>query len=152
MKVQNTLLPNYWYPDNLLMTQFGKQIQSQQVPGWGAYYLDYKALKKIISSLTSSQIPSNDAVRPGDLLNLANGSLRLEDNAQTQTVHPAAGLPDGFSTATLSVYPGQEHDPPGAGSVFHAHKAAFFFKLERELEKARQIIMSASGFYLRSNP
>ncbi|CAE6400486.1 unnamed protein product [Rhizoctonia solani] len=114
--------------------KFGKQIQSQQIPGWGAYYLDYKALKKIISSLASSQISSYDAVRPTDLLNLATRPVQIENAPPTEV---AAELPEGFSTAALSLYPGQEHDPPGAGSVFHAHKAAFFFKLERELEKAR---------------
>lgn len=131
------------------MGQFGKQIQSQQVPGWGAYYLDYKALKKIISSLASSQLPSGNTVRPSDLLNLANSNLQFENSPQTQTFHPINELPEGFSTTSLTLYPGQEHDPPGAGSVFHAHKAAFFFKLERELEKARQIIFIISYVHLR---
>lgn len=27
--------------------QFGKQIQSQQTPGWGSFYADYKGLKKV---------------------------------------------------------------------------------------------------------
>ncbi|CAE6456539.1 unnamed protein product [Rhizoctonia solani] len=116
------------------MPQFGKQIQSQQIPGWGAYYLDYKALKKIISSLASSQISSHNAVRPTDLLNLANRTVQIEN---APPVEAASELPKEFSTTALSLYPGQEHDPPGAGSVFQAHKAAFFFKLERELEKAR---------------
>ncbi|KAF8741661.1 Glycerophosphoryl diester phosphodiesterase family, partial [Rhizoctonia solani] len=132
-RLQNaTALPTG--PDNISMAQFGKQIQSQQIPGWGAYYLDYKALKKIISSLASSQISQYDAVRPTDLLNLASQPVQIENTPPTEV---ASELPDGFSTTTLSLYPGQEHDPPGAGNVFHAHKAAFFFKLERELEKAR---------------
>ncbi|CUA76849.1 hypothetical protein RSOLAG22IIIB_02325 [Rhizoctonia solani] len=114
--------------------KFGKQIQSQQIPGWGAYYLDYKALKKIISSLASSQIPSHDSIRPTDLLNLSTRPVQIEDPPSAEAT---SELPEGFSTTALSLYPGQEHDPPGAGSVFHAHKAAFFFKLERELEKAR---------------
>ena len=28
-------------------SQFGKQILSQQISGWSAYYLDYKFLKKV---------------------------------------------------------------------------------------------------------
>ncbi|ELU41829.1 cyclin-dependent protein kinase inhibitor [Rhizoctonia solani AG-1 IA] len=144
-----TLLPaRIWHPDNISMAQFGKQIQSQQIPGWGAYYLDYKALKKIISSLASSQISQYDAVRPTDLLNLASQPVQIENVPPTEV---ASELPDGFSTTTLSLYPGQEHDPPGAGNVFHAHKAAFFFKLERELEKARRgtlLGVQINSFYL----
>ncbi|KAJ7781570.1 cyclin-dependent protein kinase inhibitor [Mycena metata] len=47
-------------PVTLLPTRFGKQIQAQQVPGWSAYYLDYKFLKKIISSLTAHR-PASEA-------------------------------------------------------------------------------------------
>lgn len=117
------------------MPQFGKQIQSQQIPGWGAYYLDYKALKKIISSLASSQSPSSTAIRPNDLF----GLVRVDSQAEVPIVAPPTEtpteVPAGFSPAALSLFPGQDHDPPSAGSVFHAHKASFFFKLERELEK-----------------
>ncbi|KEP54101.1 cyclin-dependent kinase inhibitor [Rhizoctonia solani 123E] len=122
--------------------KFGKQIQSQQIPGWGAYYLDYKALKKIISSLASSQIPLHEAIRPTDLLNLANRPVQIENTHPTDT---ASDLPEGFSTTALSLYPGQEHDPPGAGSIFHTHKAAFFFKLERELEKINSFYLLKEG-------
>ncbi|CEL57861.1 Ankyrin repeat protein nuc-2 OS=Neurospora crassa (strain ATCC 24698 / 74-OR23-1A / CBS 708,71 / DSM 1257 / FGSC 987) GN=nuc-2 PE=4 SV=2 [Rhizoctonia solani AG-1 IB] len=122
--------------------KFGKQIQSQQIPGWGPYYLDYKALKKIISSLASSQISSYDAVRPTDLLNLANRAIQVENVPPTEVT---SELPEGFSTTALSLYPGQEHDPPGAGNVFHTHKAAFFFKLERELEKINSFYLLKEG-------
>ncbi|KAG8744853.1 ubiquitin-protein ligase peroxin 12 [Ceratobasidium sp. 414] len=134
------------------MVQFGKQIQSQQIPGWGAYYLDYKALKKIISSLAASQAsqaPSSSAIRPNDLFGITQPDPRVE--TQAPTADSAVVIPTGFSTDNLSLFPGQDHDPPGAGSVFHAHKAAFFFKLERELEKVR-IIASSIDDYLRSNP
>ncbi|KAJ1311286.1 hypothetical protein OPQ81_009784 [Rhizoctonia solani] len=122
--------------------KFGKQIQSQQIPGWGAYYLDYKALKKIISSLAASQITPHDAIRPTDLLNLPNQTAPIDSAPSTEA---APELPEGFSTTALSLYPGQEHDPPGAGSVFHAHKAAFFFKLERELEKINSFYLLKEG-------
>ncbi|KAG9127853.1 hypothetical protein FRC07_008299 [Ceratobasidium sp. 392] len=120
------------------MVQFGKQIQSQQIPGWGAYYLDYKALKKVISSLAASQTPQGplgSAIRPNDLFNVPQPSISTETTNQVPVAEPAVEIPAGFSIDNLSLFPGQDHDPPGAGSVFHAHKAAFFFKLERELEK-----------------
>ncbi|QRV91468.1 cyclin-dependent kinase inhibitor [Ceratobasidium sp. AG-Ba] len=56
--------------------KFGKQIQSQQIPGWGPYYLDYKALKKIISSLAASQAPA--AMRPNDLFGLVRPSPSID--------------------------------------------------------------------------
>ncbi|KAG8710342.1 ubiquitin-protein ligase peroxin 12 [Ceratobasidium sp. 394] len=118
--------------------KFGKQIQSQQIPGWEAYYLDYKALKKIISSLAASQasqVPSSSAIRPSDLFGVARPDPRAEAPNQAPIVDPAVAIPTGFSIDNLSLFPGQDHDPPSAGSAFHAHKAAFFFKLERELEK-----------------
>ncbi|KAI0375722.1 hypothetical protein BV20DRAFT_976261 [Pilatotrama ljubarskyi] len=89
--------------------QFGKQIQAEQVPGWSAYYLDYKALKKIISSLAANRPPSDAA------------ALAPQSAAPTPTEEPPL-------YASLS----QDDD---RGPSFQAHKAAFFFKLERELEK-----------------
>jgi len=74
--------------------QFGKQIQSQQFTEWSPYYLDYKGLKKFISSL----------------LNTPADSLK------------ALGLPP----------IGIEED---RAKLLQSQKAAFFFKLERELEK-----------------
>jgi hypothetical protein len=119
------------------MGQFGKQIQSQQIPGWGAYYLDYKALKKIISSLAASQAPSSSPIRPNDLFGFAQPSPSTQTPTHTSIGDLPVEVPSGFSSETLSLFPGQDHDPPGAGSEFHTHKAAFFFKLERELEKVR---------------
>ncbi|KAF4574677.1 ubiquitin-protein ligase peroxin 12 [Pleurotus pulmonarius] len=106
--------------------KFGKLIQAQQVPGWSQYYLDYKFLKKIISSLASNRPASEAAslalgVRPSDIFNQS---------------HPSAdtlGGPPLFSSS------GQDDD---RGPDFQAHKAAFFFKLERELEKI-------NAFYLQ---
>ncbi|KAF8342029.1 uncharacterized protein EI90DRAFT_1297442 [Cantharellus anzutake] len=39
--------------------KFGKEIQRQQIPGWSPYYLDYKALKKIIAAANKSLAESN---------------------------------------------------------------------------------------------
>lgn len=79
-----------------LTLQFGKQIQSQQFTEWSPYYLDYKGLKKFISSL----------------LNTPADSLR------------ALGLPH------INI----EED---RAKLLQSQKAAFFFKLERELEKVK---------------
>ncbi|RCI03033.1 phosphate system positive regulatory protein pho81, partial [Rhizopus stolonifer] len=81
--------------------KFGKQIQSQQFTEWSPYYLDYKGLKKFISSL----------------LNTPADSLK------------ALGLPP----------IGLEED---RAKLLQSQKAAFFFKLERELEKI-------NSFYLQ---
>ncbi|CDO68721.1 hypothetical protein BN946_scf184652.g48 [Trametes cinnabarina] len=89
--------------------QFGKQIQAEQVPGWSAYYLDYKALKKIISSLVANRPPS-------EAVALASPS----------STHVPSEEPPLYASL------GQDDD---RGPSFQAHKAAFFFKLERELEK-----------------
>ncbi|KAH9938577.1 uncharacterized protein B0H18DRAFT_1081185 [Fomitopsis serialis] len=102
-----TLLPaRVWELRKIL---FGKQIQVEQVPGWSAYYLDYKSLKKIISSLQADRPPSD-----------------AEGIAHSR-VNPGAAE-ESFILATL----GQDDE---RGPNFQAHKAAFFFKLERELEK-----------------
>ncbi|KAI0776034.1 SPX domain-containing protein [Trametes elegans] len=89
--------------------KFGKQIQAEQVPGWSAYYLDYKALKKIISSLAANRPPSEAAA-----------------------LAPASVVPTATEEPPLYASLGQDDD---RGPSFQAHKAAFFFKLERELEK-----------------
>ncbi|KAH9843881.1 cyclin-dependent protein kinase inhibitor [Rhodofomes roseus] len=109
-------------------TQFGKQIQVEQVPGWSAYYLDYKSLKKIISSLEANRPPSEAegmarSVRPGDLFGRTTVPATVELSVSTPGV-----AEEPFILASL----GQDDD---RGPYFQAHKAAFFFKLERELEK-----------------
>lgn len=101
---------------------------TEQVPGWSKYYLDYKHLKKIISSLTSHRPAAEAAalaigVPPRDLLN----PEPTAENLQEQPLGPNDVPP-------IFVSLGQD-DERGAG--FQAHKAAFFFKLERELEKVR---------------
>ncbi|KAJ7122752.1 cyclin-dependent protein kinase inhibitor [Mycena epipterygia] len=110
--------------------QFGKHIQAQQVPGWSAYYLDYKFLKKIISSLTAHRPASEAAalalgLRPADILSPSV----LRD--QPSIVVDEHGAPPLFSSS------GQDERGPD----FRAHKAAFFFKLERELEKINEFYL-----------
>ncbi|KAG9047366.1 ubiquitin-protein ligase peroxin 12 [Tulasnella sp. UAMH 9824] len=101
------------------MGKFGKEIQSNQIPGWSQYYLDYKGLKKIVSSLEASYSTSPDApttpLRPSDVLN----------SPANVSPSPAQAPPSTNSA-------GPEDD---RGPVFQSHKASFFFKLERELEK-----------------
>ncbi|OJT10196.1 Ankyrin repeat protein nuc-2 [Trametes pubescens] len=89
--------------------QFGKQIQAEQVPGWSAYYLDYKALKKIISSLSANRPPS-----------------------EAVAFTSSSDVPPPTDEPPLYAALGQDDD---RGPSFQAHKAAFFFRLERELEK-----------------
>lgn len=108
------------------MGQFGKEIQSSQVLGWSQSYLDYKGLKKVISALENSWKTAPDAsggaLTPGDLL----GVPPSPNDPPLQAFPPDAQAPISVSSAGL------EDD---RGPIFQAHKAAFFFKLERELEK-----------------
>ncbi|KAG1820540.1 uncharacterized protein BJ212DRAFT_1340696 [Suillus subaureus] len=122
--------------------KFGKQIQAEQVPGWSAYYLDYKFLKKIISSLTANRPASEAAalalgVRPADILKPISQNrtpaIRVSVLAQPDTSNPVELITqDEPEEPPISSTLQQDDD---RGSDFQAHKAAFFFKLERELEK-----------------
>jgi CDK inhibitor PHO81 len=110
--------------------QFGKQLQAEVIPGWSEYYLDYKFLKKIVSSLAAKRPASEAAalalgIRPG----------------HTTLSGPVSGAQEAVDIASQinepSLIPtGQDDD---RGPDFQAHKAAFFFKLERELEKVMPI-------------
>ncbi|KAI0092626.1 SPX domain-containing protein [Irpex rosettiformis] len=90
--------------------KFGKQIQADQVPGWSQHYLDYKSLKKIISSLESNRPVAEAAAL-------------------------AVGTPGSEPSNLPLLPPGFGPDDDNRGREFQAYKAAFFFKLERELEK-----------------
>ncbi|KAI0832509.1 cyclin-dependent protein kinase inhibitor [Trametes gibbosa] len=108
-----TLVPaRMWQLRKIL---FGKQIQAEQVPGWSAYYLDYKALKKIISSLTANRPPSEAIV------------FTPPSSVRAPILSPSLGN----HISPVVVDPIDDDRGPG----FQAHKAAFFFRLERELEK-----------------
>lgn len=119
--------------------KFGKQIQAQEIPGWSAYYLDYKFLKKIISSLVAKRPASEAAalasgVRPNDIF-VSSSPLRTSPSPRI----PSNILEDGLRRPPIFSGSGQDED---RGPDFQAHKAAFFFKLERELEKV-------NAFYLQ---
>jgi CDK inhibitor PHO81 len=105
--------------------------------------LDYKFLKKIVSSLAANRPGSEAAVlalgiRPADILNTPS-SPTYETHANTPTElwgRSATGItmmPDSDVPPILSAVRQDEDKGPD----FQAHKAVFFFKLERELEKAR---------------
>lgn len=120
--------------------KFGKRIQAQQVPGWSPYYLDYKFLKKIISSLAANRPASEAAalalgVRPTYPLTQSLPQPLSQPRNLTPTSSPltSPGQPPFFAASNYDV---------NRGPDFQAHKAAFFFKLERELEKI-------NAFYLQ---
>ncbi|KDQ14759.1 hypothetical protein BOTBODRAFT_339997 [Botryobasidium botryosum FD-172 SS1] len=112
--------------------QFGKIIQSQQVSGWSKYYLDYKSLKKIVSSLSGSKL-SPGANESSDLPPLALSPSAI-DIGGTSTAEPGdlgAAEESGVPITLLSVAGNDDDRDPD----FQRCKAMFFFKLERELEK-----------------
>lgn len=104
------------------------------MPGWSQYYLDYKFLKKIISSLAANRPASEAAalasgVRPTDtLIQSSPQPISQATSRRSPATSPASspGQPPFFAASG--------HDLE-RGPDFRAHKAAFFFKLERELEK-----------------
>ncbi|GAA5941057.1 uncharacterized protein JCM15063_000635 [Sporobolomyces koalae] len=136
--------------------KFGKTLQAQifaqnGFPGWSSYFCDYKGLKKIINSLAKG--------RPADAALLAAG-VRPPRPVSDQPVLSSTSDPNGPASASpASVVPGEPQQPFEAtstaaqlfahaatvngvmvaegeqGTLLQAHKAAFFFKLERELEK-----------------
>ncbi|WVF68862.1 hypothetical protein IAT40_003635 [Kwoniella sp. CBS 6097] len=139
--------------------KFGKTIQSQQVPGWGDYYLNYKALKKIINSYAAGR-PASDAsllslgLRPAKR---APSSSKADQDStppfiQTPQVAPTSdpSIPI-QSTDDLEPLPPTTEPPAPSGSSalmsrdptgsndrsesFKAHRDVFFFTLQRELEK-----------------
>jgi CDK inhibitor PHO81 len=111
---------------SLRFSQFGKQLQAEVIPGWSEYYLDYKFLKKIISSLAAKRPASEAAalalgIRPG----------HPTSSTLVTGAHAAVDIASQINEPSL-IPSGQDDD---RGPDFQAHKAAFFFKLERELEK-----------------
>ncbi|KAG1715967.1 hypothetical protein ID866_1191 [Astraeus odoratus] len=127
-----------------VILQFGKQIQAEQIPGWSAYYLDYKFLKKIISSLAANRPASEAAalalgIRPADIFNPSAGVPAIAVPPATQDSISATSPPGDPGQPPILSCLRQDDD---RGADFQAHKAAFFFKLERELEKI-------NAFYLQ---
>ncbi|WVW86581.1 hypothetical protein I302_108631 [Kwoniella bestiolae CBS 10118] len=141
--------------------KFGKTIQSQQVPGWGEYYLNYKALKKIINSYAAGR-PASDAsllslgLRPAKK-SPGSGSNKSDHDAGSlspPSIHPQQHDPSITPASIiedLEPLPAESEPPaPNTGSAlmsrdptggndrsesFKAHRDVFFFTLQRELEK-----------------
>ncbi|WVR08341.1 hypothetical protein IAU60_005394 [Kwoniella sp. DSM 27419] len=100
--------------------KFGKTIQSQQVPGWGEYYLNYKALKKIINSYAAGR-PASDAsllslgLRPAKRSPLAKpGSLTDVPGLGAPSFIDSPGQSSSISPApedTAALVPGQDLEP-----------------------------------------
>ena len=130
--------------------KFGKQILSQQISGWGPYYLDYKFLKKIINSLEKGRItdaallatgmrpspPDSGVVGVGSMQSpplqqqpLQSGQSELEDDS-----HNDSTTRRGEVEAATQILLGATSSGDGPDEL-KLHRAAFFFKLERELEK-----------------
>ncbi|BGP13882.1 hypothetical protein JCM10213_002521 [Rhodosporidiobolus nylandii] len=110
--------------------KFGKTLQAQiyaqnGFPGWSSFFCDYKGLKKIINSLAKG--------RPADAALLAAGVRPprppAEEQQPVEATTTEAQLFAHASTANGGVV------GEGPSTLLQAHKAAFFFKLERELEK-----------------
>ncbi|GAA5875364.1 hypothetical protein JCM16303_000599 [Sporobolomyces ruberrimus] len=135
--------------------KFGKTLQAQifaqnGFPGWSSYFCDYKGLKKVINSLAKG--------RPADAALLAAG-MRPPRPSSDQSISSTFD-PNSSSTISGSTMTAPEQQQPleattteaqlfahaatvngvmvgqgEQGTLLQAHKAAFFFKLERELEK-----------------
>ncbi|KAI8808814.1 hypothetical protein BJ742DRAFT_807702 [Cladochytrium replicatum] len=117
--------------------KFGKYIQTQQAEWAGTHFLNYKALKKIITVAVSTSDSSDHADRrPGE--SLAFSTVAAPD------------LPDGepiLVSVTAEGWRDRRGGDSGNGSgrenpEFVAHKTEFFFRLDREVEKV-------NAFYLQ---
>jgi CDK inhibitor PHO81 len=108
------------------------------VPGWSTSYLDYKALKKIVSSLTKKRL---DTVSPATTVDstgsvVFGGSRGFANGSNKAVAQPALWEPSGTELVQplipTIVAPSSEED---RGPAFQEHKAAFFSRLELELKK-----------------
>ncbi|KAG8774904.1 ubiquitin-protein ligase peroxin 12, partial [Serendipita sp. 397] len=116
--------------------KFGKRILSERIPGWFEYYLDYKALKKIISSVHGAdQSLGNDpnnsqmgiSMKPLDMLQASSHPVQ----PLWEPPNPLDGINSPLSTTlAASSFLDEERSPD-----FQMKKAEFFFKLQRELDK-----------------
>ncbi|CAD6943327.1 unnamed protein product [Tilletia controversa] len=137
--------------------KFGKHLASQQISGWAPYYIDYKGLKKIINSLEkgrladaallatgvrpdSGSIPSSSpafssALNSGILAPTtdvaAQGMIAAgEVGASSASISPQSPYSIGMPTAAAQILPEES-----GSDELKTHRALFFWKLERELEK-----------------
>lgn len=122
--------------------QFGKKILAERIPGWSEYYLDYKALKKIVSSVDTQPGPpgayeeeqNNESTNSLEVLKRPASSTTLATSIPPlwETMPPTqldTGTP--LST-TIAASSSIDHD---RSPDFQMKKATFFFKLQRELDK-----------------
>lgn len=123
--------------------KFGKRLLSERIPGWFDYYLDYKALKKIVSSVhtadqstvdVSTQSQVGLSLKPSDMLQATTGVVQPLWEPST----PLDGMSSTLSTTLAANTSLDLHRSPD----FQMKKAAFFFKLQRELDKI-------NAFYLQ---
>jgi len=109
--------------------KFGKQLQAQQIPTWTAYYLDYKGLKKIINSLAKGR-PADAALLAAGISPLIAPSDPTNLHHQLESDQPLQLLPESYIDQRAS-----------PENNLKLHKAAFFFKLERELDKINEFYL-----------
>ncbi|KAG9303986.1 hypothetical protein G9A89_005896 [Geosiphon pyriformis] len=95
--------------------KFGKQLLNQQITEWAGHYINYKAMKKIINSLKTNS-KNNERSMPS-MITIASRFSSKPINGDT--------------------VPNDENQ-----TFLQQQKTAFFFKLERELEKV-------NSFYLQ---
>ena len=102
--------------------------------------MDYKALKKIVSSVTAEHSPvvevsseqhsRTTAMSPADVFRGASGPIQPLWELSGSMQDTASPLPPTIAASTSL---DQERGP-----AFQMKKAAFFFKLQRELDKVRK--------------
>jgi len=138
--------------------QFGKEILANQAPGWSAYYLDYKSLKKIVSSLTKKRLTTNTSVSPAleadpSSLSAAEGVRGFAGGVVRPLGQPALWEATSREPAEPPL-PTILQSSDERGPAFQEHRTAFFSKLERELEKVRiavQFVRTAADHLVKIN-
>lgn len=104
--------------------KFGKFIASNQIPGWSSQYLDYKALKKVrFIFIILWYITSNLCIHITNKIINSMAKRRPKD-----AFNLSIGVKPPFDNAIEDV-------------PIEEYRSAFFFKLERELEKVSDYII-----------
>ncbi|KIM33539.1 hypothetical protein M408DRAFT_156380 [Serendipita vermifera MAFF 305830] len=116
--------------------KFGKRILSERIPGWQEYYLDYKALKKIVSSVTADHSPTLHASNDphAQTASMAPSDVFQRTSVPVQPLWELSS-PLGDNASPLSTIAASTSMDGTRGPAFQMKKAAFFFKLQRELDK-----------------
>ncbi|CAG8568265.1 9275_t:CDS:2 [Ambispora gerdemannii] len=124
--------------------KFGKQLLNQQITEWASHYINYKAMKKIINSLktTAAITTCNISIRNNRNINGNGGRNGRSMPSSTINAFDARYL----STKSVDVRNDGDNHPSittdDNQTFLQQQKTAFFFKLERELEKV-------NSFYLQ---